>query len=626
MTAVLSTSNHTLGSAVPAFTQHAISVSLPTWADNVGYEEGDKRVVDAMVSGYPRFFIHLSIQKLARICEQRFGVNDERCLLCPSKKIADRCRAFILDRASLAGTPTHVRLVQYLICPEDAPLPSSQPSVELHIALFPSEASPLAKQFWQHTGLGISSRLADYCLSLLPADRPTSPVLSSPTSSRAPFKALNKHYSVRRTMQSPLLGSALSSNPNPQDVLSKDQSTYLEERYGRNLPVTAGSYAKRALRRRISDVLVRDSLEDCPQGPCAGAQDVEVGPSRRGVKNVTEDDVYLFSTGMSAIWSAHQLILGARPPAKSVCYGFPYTDTLKILQKWGPGCHFLGHGLDSDMVTLEAILEQELSANPSVLPIAAVFTEFPSNPLLRSANVPLLRVLADKYDFLLVIDETIGNFVNVNVLQHADIVVSSLSKIFSGDANTMGGSLILNPQGRHYATLKAYMSATYEDTYFDEDAIFMERNSRDFTRRIRIIDENTLAVCDFLRSRSVAGDTSLPFPAIKEVFYPKYITPENYLACKLPEGGYGGLFSLTFTSNAASQAFFDNMPFQKGPSLGTNFTLACPYTILAHYAELEWAAEYGVEEGLVRISVGMEEREGLLEGFKVALRAAEAAR
>ena len=53
-----------LGASVPAFTPHAISVSLPTWADNVGYEEGDARVVDAMTSGYPRFFIHLSIRKV----------------------------------------------------------------------------------------------------------------------------------------------------------------------------------------------------------------------------------------------------------------------------------------------------------------------------------------------------------------------------------------------------------------------------------------------------------------------------------------------------------------------------------------------------------------------------------
>lgn len=53
-----------LGSSVPPFTPHAISVSLPTWKDNVEYEQGSKRVVDAMVNGYPRFFIHLSIRKV----------------------------------------------------------------------------------------------------------------------------------------------------------------------------------------------------------------------------------------------------------------------------------------------------------------------------------------------------------------------------------------------------------------------------------------------------------------------------------------------------------------------------------------------------------------------------------
>ena len=50
-----------------------------------------------------------------------------------------------------------------------------------------------------------------------------------------------------------------------------------------------------------------------------------------------------------------------------------------------------------------------------------------------------IRGLADKYDFLIVVDETLGNFVNVEVLPYADLVVSSLSKVFSGDANVMGG-------------------------------------------------------------------------------------------------------------------------------------------------------------------------------------------
>ena len=89
-------------------------------------------------------------------------------------------------------------------------------------------------------------------------------------------------------------------------------------------------------------------------------------------------------------------------------------------------------------------------------------------------------------------------------------------------------------------------------------------------------------------------------------------------------GGYGQLFSLTFTSFAASSAFFDYLPCYKGPSLGTNFTLACPYTILAHLSELEWGAEFGVEEGLVRISVGTEDTSALLCFFEVVLAAAVA--
>lgn len=112
---------------------------------------------------------------------------------------------------------------------------------------------------------------------------------------------------------------------------------------------------------------------------------------------------------------------------------FPYTDTLKILQKWGPGCHFLGHGLTSDLPALRDLLT---AASP---PILAVFCEFPSNPLLRSPPLGELRKLADEFGFMIVIDETIAGFVNVEVLPLADVVVSSLTKVFSGDSNVMGG-------------------------------------------------------------------------------------------------------------------------------------------------------------------------------------------
>jgi cystathionine gamma-synthase len=82
---------------------------------------------------------------------------------------------------------------------------------------------------------------------------------------------------------------------------------------------------------------------------------------------------------------------------------------------------------------------------------------------------------------------------------------------------------------------------------------------------------------------------------------------------------------MTFTSEVASRVFFDTLECAKGPSLGTNFTLASPYALLAHYYELDWAAQYGVEKDLVRVSVGLEDYEPLRKAFESALDAAEKA-
>jgi len=117
-------------------------------------------------------------------------------------------------------------------------------------------------------------------------------------------------------------------------------------------------------------------------------------------------------------------------------------DTILLLKNLGPGCHFLGHGSDDDINELERILKQELELNPGKPPVVALFTEFPSNPLLRSVNLSRLRALADTYDFQIVVDDTIGNYANVQVFPYADIVVTSLSKAFSGEANVLGGRYV----------------------------------------------------------------------------------------------------------------------------------------------------------------------------------------
>jgi len=220
-------------------------------------------------------------------------------------------------------------------------------------------------------------------------------------------------------------------------------------------------------------------------------------------------------------------------------------------------------------------------------------------------------------------------------------------------------SLILNPQGQFYSTLKPALQATYEDVYWDEDAIFLERNSRDFKQRIHTINQSAELVCDLLRSRSlesqqhhvppppsdanetaslgengVSNGTRSGAPhddaeqnpiVVQKVYYPKWVTTDTYHAIKTADGGYGGLFSVTFTSPLAARAFFDGLGCEKGPSLGTNFTLACPFVILAHYTELEWAKQFGVDPYLVRVSVGLENPDVLVGWIEGALKNAEEA-
>lgn len=477
-------------------------------------------------------------------------------------------------------------------------------SPSISAVLFPSELFHIAKQYWQHTGDGISSRRAEFCHSLFQegilVDQMTLQPNGFQKACRGPRRyqrgSIDKsppkvHKSGENTTDvrqaSPINGSAET----------RESSQFLEERFGRNLDVSFVDNAKSAIRRRIA-------------GSLMGEVDLAAEPSpnmtsnMRGVVGLSEEDVYLYPCGMNSIFHTHQMMLEARTPMKSISFGFPYVDTLKILQKFGPGVLFYGNGSSDDLDDLES----RLKAGERYL---ALFCEFPGNPMLKCPDLKRIRELADKYDFGVVVDETIGNFINVHVLPYADIVVSSLTKIFSGECNVMGGSAIFNPKGRYYQSLKKIANAEFEDNYWAEDVIFMERNSRHFVSRIERINDNAEVICNILQVH----------PLVKAVYYPKH--NPFYDACRTPNGGYGGLLSFEFQTTAQAIAFYDRIETAKGPSLGTNFTLTSPYVILAHFLELDWAAQFGVPADLIRISVGFEDADDLKARFAAALGAAE---
>ncbi|KAI1149723.1 pyridoxal phosphate-dependent transferase [Nemania diffusa] len=622
-----------LGDSIPPNTAHAVSVSLPTWKSNVGYEEGEQWVLDTMVTGYPRFFIHKAIQALGADILAKYARPGQSAMLFPTRRAAQRCVDFIRDKAdpSTSTTPPDLSILSLVLDPDREfaePLRSIAPSIAA--AIFPQDLFSVAKQYWQHSGDGVSSRRAEFCHGLFrdgllvldtrcasPRSRQQQqkmrrgPKRYQRAASMDETEGLNGHGPNGKTgSPNGKTGSpnGKTSSPNgktnspPAEEIadSLESSRFLEERYGRNLDVSLVENAKSAIRRRIAGVLTTDLDLASKSLPVMES-------NARGVSNMQEHDIYLTPCGMNAIFTTHQALLSARPPQKSVNFGFPYVDTLKILQKFGPGAVFYGRGNTADLDALEA----RLRAGERFL---ALFCEFPGNPILTCPDLARIRRLADAYDFAVVVDETIGNFINVNVLPLADVVVSSLTKIFSGDCNVMGGSIILNPGGRYYGALKAAMAdAVFEDTYWAEDVVFMERNSRDFVTRIDRINANAELICDVLEAH----------PLVSNVYYPKYNESRpNYDACRLPKGGYGGLLSCTLQTKAHAIAFYDALETAKGPSLGTNFTLTSPYVILAHYQELDWAASFGVNPDLVRISVGLEDN--LDEIFAKALRAAEA--
>ncbi|RAO73540.1 uncharacterized protein BHQ10_009552 [Talaromyces amestolkiae] len=326
------------------------------------------------------------------------------------------------------------------------------------------------------------------------------------------------------------------------------------------------------------------------------------------------DDVTLYPTGMSAISNTSLSIrsLFNRPDGihRVAVFGFLYVDTFKVLSKiHSMDCSLYGNGTNENLDALEKDLDHGLI-------IDALYTEFPGNPLLRSPDLERLYKLSQKHGFVVVVDDTVTTSINVALFPYCDVICSSLTKMFSGGCNVMGGSTALNPKSPWYSKLKPAVAKNKPEPYFSLDAIIMEKNSRDVTERVLKASANTEMVVNMLKGH----------PAVDEVFYPKGSSSQDlYDKFRRSKGGYGFLVSIRFVTPEAAIAFHDALDVAKGPSLGTNFTLCCAYTLLAHYSELDWAAEYGVVEHLVRISVGIESEDVLRGVVNKALAAADRA-
>lgn len=231
----------------------------------------------------------------------RFGAPGQVAMMFPSSEVAARCMLFIQQRSETTPTPD-IRIME-LIC--QSWLERSSVWETVSAVLFPAKEFPIAKQFWQHTGDGISSRRAEFCLNAheegVLTEKNSARDDPSPRVSKGP-----KRYSrLPQEYKSPVRV--------PKADTGVDSSQYVEERFGRNLDAAFIDSAKLAIRRRIagtlkSNVGLQDALGLLSEGGRLG-------------EGFSENDVYLYPTGMSAIFNTHRLLMSVRGPKKSVCYG-----------------------------------------------------------------------------------------------------------------------------------------------------------------------------------------------------------------------------------------------------------------------------------------------------------------
>jgi len=306
-----------------------------------------------------------------------------------------------------------------------------------------------------------------------------------------------------------------------------------------------------------------------------------------------EDDVFLAPTGMASVFAALQAVLQRAPGRPTAQLGFPYVDTLKLQQKLGPGGILLSH-LDTIESKLESLVERER--------LAGCFCEIPGNPLLGCVDLHQIAPLVRRYHVPLVADDVVATPVNVDLSNHADVIATSLTKFIVGTAEAMGGALICNPRSPLYSELKPIIQAQHEELLWAEDAAVLDQQARGFPERMRQHNENGVLIAERLRRH----------PAVERVWYPKWEFSEAYEAVRRPNGGWGALITfLPKDAQRRSPEIYDRLAFSKGPSLGTIFTLACPFTLLAHYTELDWAESCGVSRYLIRLSIGLEDPEDL---------------
>jgi len=241
-----------------------------------------------------------------------------------------------------------------------------------------------------------------------------------------------------------------------------------------------------------------------------------------------------------------------------------------------------------------------------------VWIETPTNPTLKIFDIEEISKLSHAKNAIVAVDNTFASpFFQKPLLCGADIVVHSTTKYINGHSDIIGGAVVLNNEMLYKKILLAQKSLGAVPSPFDSWLTL--RGLKTLAVRMQQHEKNAFRVARFLEKH----------PHVEKVFFPGFESHPGHDIAKKQMSGFGGVVSFRIKGGLKeSNEFFRKLKiFQLADSLGGVESLANYSALMTHdYFPKELREKIGVTDNLIRLSVGIEHIDDLLDDLKNALK------
>lgn len=309
-----------------------------------------------------------------------------------------------------------------------------------------------------------------------------------------------------------------------------------------------------------------------------------------------------FGSGLAAIDAVLKLLKpGDEVVSTSDLYGGSYRLFTRIFQDFGIKFHFVGMN-DAGHV------ERYINKNTKL-----VWTETPTNPMMNIIDIEAVAHITHKHNLLLAVDNTFATpYLQTPLDLGADIVMHSATKYLGGHSDVVMGSLVV--RDKDLADRLYFIQNASGAVPGPQDCFLVLRGIKTLHIRIQRHCENGKAVAHYLKSH----------PKVDKVYWPGFKDHPNHDIATQQMKDYGGMVSFTTIKGTLESAvdFVERLQvFTLAESLGGVESLAGHPASMTHASIPRKDREKtGVVDSLIRLSVGIEDVEDLIEDLKQALK------